>query len=511
MLTRRDFLRTGMMAGAYAGMAGLASGLAEAAEQGRYNVLFIVVDDLRPTLGCYGAPTIKTPNIDKLAASGTLFNRAYCQQAVCSPSRTSVMTGCRPDTTKIYNLEDHFRKFLPDAVTLSQLFKERGYRSLGFSKIYHPGLDDPASWSEPHWNPSAPHYLKPESIAARKEMAAQLKARGANLKDEVVERDPETGLALRIATNAAKLKGPAWEDADVPDNAYPDGVTAEKVIETLRGVKDQKFFLACGFLKPHLPFNAPKKYFDLYDPKDIKLAPNRFPPKDAPSQALTNWAELRAYTDIPDVGPMDNARARELIRAYYAATSYTDAQIGRVVDELDRLGLRDKTVIVLWGDHGWHLGEHSLWCKHTNFEIATRAPLIISAPGQKNRGAKTDALAEFVDIYPTICDLAGVPVPKHCEGISLKPVMDNPTREWKKAAFSQYPRPGNIMGYSMRTDRYRYTEWQNRDTGEAAAVELYDYKTDPGGNINVAGLPESREVVVQLSKQLRAGWKPARP
>ncbi len=510
MLTRRDFLKTGLMAGAYAGIAGMIPQFAQATEEGKYNVLFIAVDDLRPSLGCYGTPIVKTPNIDKLAASGTLFSRAYCQQAVCSPSRTSLLTGCRPDTTRVYNLEDHFRKFIPDVVTLPQQFKESGYHSQGFGKIYHGGLNDPASWSAPHWTPGGPGYLKPESIEAREKLAAKFKAQGAKMKNET-EIDPKTGLVLRATNNAAKLKGPAWEDPDVPDNAYPDGQTADKVIEALREIKDKRFFLAVGFLKPHLPFNAPKKYFDLYDPEDIKLPSNRFYPKDCPSLAVTNWGELRGYTDIPDIGPMDDKQARDLIRAYYAATSYTDAQIGRVVDELERLGLRDNTIIVLWGDHGWQLGEHDQWCKHTNFEEATRAPLIINAPGQKNRGAKTDALAEFVDIYPTLCDLAGVSIPEHCEGTSLKPVMDNPKRAWKKAAFSQYPRPRNVMGYSMRTDRYRYTEWVKRDTGEVVATELYDYEKDPLGNVNIAGASENKALVAKLSKQLKGGWKAARP
>jgi arylsulfatase A-like enzyme len=509
-MNRRDFLKTGLMAGAFAGLSSVLPDLAFGADEGKYNVLFIAVDDMRTTLGCYGAPVIKTPNIDKLAASGTLFRSAYCQQAVCSPTRTSLLTGCRPDTTKVYNLEDHFRKFIPDVVTLPEHFKQHGYYSAGFSKIYHGGLNDPQSWSVSHWTPNAPIYLKPESIEAKKKREEELKAKGAKLKNEVAEVDPKTGLPLRIVTNAAKLKGPAWEDPDVPDNAYGDGMTADKAIEVLRDSKDRKFFLAVGFNKPHLPFNAPKKYFDLYDPKDIKLAPNPDKPKDAPDVAFTTWGELRAYTDIPDVGPMDDKKARELIRAYYAATSYTDAQIGRVLDELDRLGLRDTTIIVLWGDHGWQLGEHSMWCKHTNFEEATHVPMIISAPGQKNKGAKTDALAEFVDIYPTLCDLAGIPTPSTCEGTSFAPVMSDPKRSWKKAAFSQYPRAGGVMGYSIRTDRYRYTEWQKQGS-DPVGIELYDYEGDPLGNVNVAGLPENKELVAKLSSQLKGGWRAAKP
>jgi len=512
MLTRRDFLRAGLMAGAYAGLSTVFPSVAFG-EEGKYNVLFIAVDDLRPTLGCYGVPVIKTPNIDAIAARGTVFTRAYCQQALCSPSRTSLLTGLRPDTTKVYNLEDHFRKFLPNVVTLPQYFKEHGYHTQGLSKIYHPGLDDPESWSVPHWAPKAPVYLKPESQEQRKKLEEELKAKGTKLTDEVVERDPKTGLPLRIVRRASVLKGPSWEDPDCPDNALADGKTADEAIRVLHEIKDKKFFLAVGFHKPHLPFVAPKKYFDLYrDEKDkIGLSPNPFPPKDCPEIALTNWGELRSYTDIPDVGPLSDDKALELRIAYYAAASYTDAQIGRIVNELDKLGLRDKTIIVLWGDHGWHLGDHSLWCKHTNFEMATRSPLIFSAPGQKNKGAKTDALAEFVDIYPTLCELAGLPIPSGLEGTSLVPVINNPKRPWKKAAFSQYPRPGNVMGYSMRTERYRYTEWIKRDNNEVVATELYDYETDPLGNENIASKPENKDLVARLSKQLHDGWKSSLP
>lgn len=498
------------MAGAFAGVASAFPQMAFGADDGRYNVLFIAIDDLRTTLGCYGAPVIKTPNIDALAARGTLFQRAYCQQALCSPSRTSLLTGCRPDTTKVYSLTDHFRKFIPDVVTLPQYFKQHGYVTQGLSKIYHPGLDDPDSWTIPHWDPKAPTYLKPESLAALKKRSEELAARNVVPKDKVLERDPKTGMAMAIKrqANVDKLKGPAWEDPDVPDNALADGKTADKAIECLRDLKDKKFFLAVGFHKPHLPFVAPKKYHDLYTLDQIKTAPNPLAPKDCPEVALTNWAELRAYTDIPDVGRMDDKKAKDLIKAYYAAASYTDAQIGKVVKELDKLGLREKTIIVLWGDHGWQLGEHSLWCKHTNFEEATHAPLIISVPGQKP--GKTSDLAEFVDIYPTLCELAGLPIPPGHEGTSLVPVIKNPKRPWKRAAFSQYPRPGKVMGYSMRTDHYRYTEWI-KDGKDVVGTELYDYTADPLGNVNVAGKPENKELVAKLAKMLHDGWKGAAP
>lgn len=508
-LNRREFLARG--AGASLLLGALPTWAAEEAKPApKRNVLFIAVDDLRPELGCYGAKHMNTPNLDKLAAGGIVFNRAYCQQAVCSPSRTSLLTGLRPDTTRIYELQTHFRRTIPHAVTLPQHFKAHGYHCVGLSKIYHGGLDDPASWSVPHWSPGGPGYGKPETLADIQKRAAQARAEGKDLGGKAVEKDTKTGLVLRVTAPAFRVRGPSWEDPDVPDNALPDGKTTDKAIEVLRQAKDKPFFLAVGYLKPHLPFVAPKKYFDLYPPDTLSLADNPFPPRDCPDIALTNWGELRAYSDIPPQGKLSDQKARELVRAYYASTSYVDAQVGRLLDELDKLGLADNTVVVLWGDHGWHLGEHGLWCKHTNFEIATRSPLLFRAPGQKKPGAKTDALAEFVDIYPTLCELCGLPLPEGLEGTSLAPVLDDPARPWKKAAFSQYPR-GKVMGYSLRTARYRYTEWQERPGGKAIARELYDYQADPAGNANIAEKPENAELVGQLSKLLNAGWRAALP
>jgi arylsulfatase A-like enzyme len=410
----------------------------------------------------------------------------------------------------VYDLQTHFRKFLPDVVTLPQCFKNGGYHTQGLSKIYHPGLDDPASWSVPHWAPRGPAYMKPESRAQQRTRAQQVRAQGARSVDQVLERDPRTGLALRVRSAPARLKGPSWEDPDVADNALNDGKTADRAIAVLRDLKSKPFFLATGFLRPHLPFVAPKKYFDLYPKSKISPADNPFPPRDCPEIALSSWGELRSYTDIPRLGALDESKSRDLIRAYYAATSYTDAQIGRVLNELDRLGLREKTIVVLWGDHGWQLGEHGQWCKHTNFEEATHAPLIVSAPGQKNAGAKTEALVEFVDVYPSLCDLAGLSAPAGLEGTSFKPVMTDPKRSWKKAAFSQYPRAGGVMGYSMRTDRYRYTEWAGADK-KLVGVELYDYTDDPKGNANVAASPDTKALAASLSEQLHEGWKGALP
>ena len=475
----------------------------------KYNVLMIAVDDLRPEAGCYGVPIIKTPHIDALASQGLLFNRAYCQQAVCSPSRTSLLLGRRPDTTRVYDLQTHFRKRLPDVITLPQYFKNHGYHTQGLSKIYHGGLDDPASWSVPHWSPSKPMYGKPETLADLNRRREEMRKKEGPAT-RVLEKDPKTGIPLRVSAPRYRVYGPAWEDPDVPDDALPDGETTNRAIELLRELKDRRFFLAVGYLKPHLPFVAPKKYYDLYRKDEIPLAPNPFPPEDCPPIALTNWGELRAYQGIPPTGPLPESMARDLVHGYFAATSYVDAQIGRLLAEVDRLGLRDSTIIVLWGDHGWHLGDHGLWCKHTNFESATRSLLIFRVPGQPHPGAKTDALVEFVDIYPTLCELCGLPIPEGLEGTSLVPLFENPVRPWKKAAFSQYPR-GKVMGHSMRTDRYRYTEWRPSAGGQPVAVELYDHVTDPQENVNLAGRPEYKELVAQLHQQLEAGWQAAKP
>jgi iduronate 2-sulfatase len=462
------------------------------AQSANYNVLFIAVDDLRPQFGAYGDRVVKSPNLDRLARQGVTFNRAYCQQAVCSPSRTSLMTGRRPDTTKVYDLVTHFRTNIPDVVTLSQHFKNNGYHAQSLSKIYHPGYNDEASWSVPHWTPRA----KGQGPAGQKAQAEQ------------------RAEAMKNGTDPSRARGLAWEAVDMADNQLQDGATADKAVEVLREVKDRPFFLAVGFLKPHLPFVAPKKYYDLYSTSEIKLASNPYPPKDAPPYALTGFGELRAYYGIPKKGPVSEQQARELIHGYYASISYMDAQAGRVLDELDRLGLREKTIVVLWGDHGWELGEHGEWCKHENYETSTHAPLLVSVPGLKTAGKKTNALVEFVDIYPSLADLCGLAKPAGVEGTSFKPVIENPDRPWKKAAFSQYPRNvpmhGRAMGYAMRTDRYRLVEWRalNDDFRE---YELYDHQTDPDENVNLAKQPEHAAKLKELLAQLHAGWQAATP
>jgi len=491
-ISRRSLLGAAVAA-AVGGMVHGTHPAAGAAPVGRKrNVLFIAVDDLRNELGCYGVKGVHSPNIDRLAARGTVFDRAYCQQAVCSPSRTSLLTGCRPDTTKVYDLQTHFRQHLPDVTTLPQHFKNHAYFTRSIGKIFHGGLDDKPSWSQPSPKAGRPMYSLEENKA-------------------LVARKTAAAAGKKFATPSARYNataGPAYECADVPDNTYSDGAIADAAVEMLREVKDKPFFLAVGFLKPHLPFVAPKKYWDLYRRDEIPRAANPFAPKDAPRFTLADWGELRAYEGMPKAGALTEEQARTLKHGYYACVSYMDAQVGRVLEELDRLGLRENTVIVLWGDHGWKLGEHGAWCKHSNVENDTRAPLICSAPGQKAPGRRTPGLVEFVDIYPSLCELAGLPLPSHLEGTSFAPLLDAPQRSWKKAAFSQYPR-GKVMGYSLRTDRYRFTRWLNQD-GSETARELYDHQTDPQENTNIAERPENQALVEELTQQMQAGWKAVR-
>ncbi|MCA9416501.1 MAG: sulfatase, partial [Candidatus Omnitrophica bacterium] len=413
----------------------------------------------------------------------------YCQQAICMASRASLLSGYRPDKGKIYN-KGPLYECIPDALSLNKHFLANGYETLTMGKIYHHRSDEKFGWSREAYHPEGEWEGRGYLAEDSKEMVREYDRQHPNAR--------RSGL------------GPAFEGPDVPDDAYIDGKLAQHAIEELNRVKDRPFFMAVGFKKPHLPFNAPKKYWDLYDESAIELADNPFVPKGAPEEALTNWGELRGYIGMPKEGDMPDDLARQLIHGYYACVSYTDAQVGKVLDELGRLGLSDNTIVVLWGDHGWKLGEHSMWCKHTNFELDTHSTLMISAPGMASRGKKTRALTEFVDIYPTLCDLCGLEKPEHLEGTSFAPLLENPDRPWKKAAFSQYPR-GDVMGYSMRTDRYRYTEWQKIKSHELVATELYDHQTDPDENVNVAGDPENAELVKSLNGMLREGYEGARP
>lgn len=490
-ITRRGFL-SAVAGGAAVSTCHPALSAAEAAGGGsgeRLNVLFIAVDDLRPQLGCYGQEQILSPNIDRLAGEGLLLERAYCQQAVCMPSRASLMSGYRPDKGEIYRCGPLYQH-VPDALSMNMHFQAHGYETISIGKIYHHRSDDSQGWSKPAYHPRG-----------------EWKGRGYM---------SEAGQAIALEYDRthpdAKRRGmgPAFEAADVPDNAYADGMSADRALEELNRLKDRPFFLATGFLKPHLPFNAPTKYWDLYPENEIDLAKNPLAPEGMPRYAGTSWGELRGYAGMPAKGPMPDDLARQLIHGYYACVSYMDAQVGRLLDELDRLDLRSNTVVMLWGDHGWKLGEHGMWCKHTNFEIDAHAPMTVSAPGMGAAGQTTSALTEFVDMYPTLCELCELPLPDHLEGTSMAPLLDDPEREWKSAAFSQYPR-GDIMGYSMRTERYRYTEWQDLKSGKVEAVELYDHEKDPAENVNGAELPENADTVKRLAEMLKAGWREAVP
>lgn len=484
-------------------------GRANAVEVERPNILFIVADDLRPDLGCYGCAAVHSPNIDRLASRGLVFDRAYCQVALCNPSRASVLTGRRPDATLVLDNGAHFRSALPGVVTLPQFFKQHGYHAQGIGKIFHPGCDDAPSWSVPHWDPQgSDEDAKGAALVEAMKLyyGPQGRAMVQRLAEEAIKggKDPQE-------LKRRDLLGPSWEAPDVADDELVDGRTAKRAVEVLREIKDRPFFLAVGFLKPHLPFVAPRRYWDLYPAEKIQFSANG-PPKDVPACALHDWTELRAFADIPRTGPLNDEQARQMLRGYRAATSYTDAQIGRVLDELDRLGLREKTIVIFWGDHGWQLGEHGLWCKHTNFEVATRAPLILSVRGMKSTNRHTGALVEFVDIYPTLAELAGLAPPAGLEGTSFAPLLNDPARPWKKAAFSEYLRPGKekFMGRSVRTDRWRYTEWANAK-GEGAGAELYDHQGDPAESENVAGRPAAKDVVSELAKVLQGGWRAALP
>ncbi len=486
-ITRRDFVRTasGAAVGALAAHPLLAAAMGgdSAASAKPKNILFIAVDDLRPQLGCYGHKQMISPNIDKLACEGMLMERSYCQVPVCGASRASLLKGLRPTPKRFLGYSTWAEKDAPDVDSLPRTLRKAGYTTISNGKVYHHAKDDLEAWSETPYRPQTgqpwPYYADPKS---REILAEHRKTR-------------------------KRGRGPAFEGFDAPDNQYPDGMIADKTIADIKrlSASGKPFFLACGFQKPHLPFTAPKKYWDLYKREAIDLADNPFRPKGAPDAALHNWGELRQYYGIPRQGPVSDETARSLIHGYYACVSFIDAQLGRVLKALDDAGLRDDTIVVLWGDHGWNLGEHGLWCKHCNFETSLHSPMIWRVPGVDGMkaGQRTAALTEYVDIYPTLCELTGVATPKHVEGLSLVPLMRRPDREWKNAAFSRY-----YGGDSIRTDRYRYTEYVDRE-GKPAGRMLYDHEKDPHENVNIAD--GHAALVTEMSNRLRAGWKEALP
>lgn len=398
-----------------------------------------------------------SPNIDRLADEGLLFERAYVQVPVCGASRASLMTGMYPTAERFVTYYTRASENAPGIVDIPGHFKSNGYRTISNGKTYHHQDDNSDSWYEIHRPPDFRVYLKPENQGKEFNQMA------------------------------------AWEDADVEDSAYPGGALADKVIADMRRTNKENipFFITAGFTKPHLPFNAPKKYWDLYDEAELALASNPFAPKGAPSNALHQWNELRdGYAGFPREGNVSDEMARKLIHGYYACVSYSDAMVGKLLDELDRLELRDNTIVVLMGDHGWQLGEHALWCKHALFNTSTLTPLMISAPGFK-QGQRTDALVEFVDIYPSLCELAGIPLPGHLQGRSFVPLLENPSINWKQAVFSRYR-----GGESVTTERFSYTRW---DDGNHM---LYDHAKDPDENVNVVDNPEYAKVVERLLRHI---------
>jgi len=448
------------------------------------NVLFIITDDLSTTLGCYGAEGVSTPNLDKLASRGRLFERAYCQASLCNPSRTSIMTGRRPHETNILANPPHFRGRYPRITTLPEHFKANGYHSVGIGKIYHNWGQsihgDPQSWSEPETNHWAAHYHDWYIPGRPYQMHFDIK------------------------------KGPAVQCEDVPDEAYVDGRTANAAVNKLRELKETPFFLAVGFWKPHLPYNAPKKYWDLYDRDDLPPVKCPAPVEGVPEIAYVNSNEARSYTDVPREGPISPKQKQELRHGYLAAISYLDAQVGKILDELDRLELADNTIVVFLSDHGYHAGEHGQFGKWTNFEIGTRVPLIIAAPGMARRGASTKSIVELVDLYPSLLELAGLSPPGRQElaGVSLAPILEDPEAEVKNWAVSQISRPlwagpdYEVVGSTLRTPRLRYNQWADRKTGEVLAEELYDLSDDSWNADNLANAARHSDKREQLRKML---------
>lgn len=501
------------------------------------NVLLIMADDLRPWLGAYGAKPLQTPNLDRLADAGMVFERAYCQDAVCGPSRASLLTGLRPDTTGIFDNDTHFRTRNPATLTLPQHFRNHGYRTQAIGKIFHPSfaqayvgtrMDDPPSWSEPTWFPPPQYYHTEAGMALAQ--ATFLRRPGCGMYQGATCIHNRLQEAIELTPpQRALFGGDEWkrhfvqaalcEAPDVPDNVLGDGQIADRAIATLEGMKDQPFFLAVGFLRPHVPFVAPKKYWELYRREDFTPVGNGAAPAGLSRSTYPTTHDHGAYEGAPPEGPLDDDQARALMHGYAACVSFVDAQAGRVLDALKRLGLADNTIVVFLGDHGYHLGEQGRWGKQTCYETATRAPLIVSAPGMKASSQHTRALVEFVDLFPTLCELAALPAPEVLEGSSFAPLLDAPALPWKRAAFSQFPdpvrvsrpevlaQPGDLMGRAVRTDRYRLVVWEHvLDPARIEEVELYDYIHDPGETTNIADEPAEAETLAAMMSILREGW-----
>lgn len=432
------------------------------------NVLFIAIDDFRPEIASYGVNRAVTPHIDRLAKRGVRFDRAYCNIAVCGASRASLMSGLLPTPTRFTSYLTRKDKDAPNVPSLAMSFKKAGYHTVTNGKIYHHKGDDAQAWSEPDW---------------RSEKSGLWYAKQKN-------RDLNT---------ARRSRGPAYESADAADDQYPDHITVSKTIADLQRLAkgEQPFFVACGFMKPHLPFVAPKRYWDLYPSDKVKLAGNMYFPKGLSSVFNYTWGEMRSYHAIPKKGPVSDAAAKELIRGYGACVSFIDVQVGRLLDEIDRLEIADNTIILLWSDHGWQLGEHGFWCKHTNFEVATRIPMIVVAPGV-NGARSTSRFVESIDVYPTLCELAKLQLPSHLQGKSFVPLLRDVNAKHRDKVFTRH---GN--GDAVRTERFCYMEMRaKRGAAALQGVGLFDLEKDPNENRNVAEDPAYAQDVKRLQMLL---------
>jgi iduronate 2-sulfatase len=461
----------------------------------RPNVLLILVDDLKPAIGAFGDKNAKTPNLDMLAGRGMRFDLAYCNQAVCAPSRFTLMLGSHSTSTGLYGLGSQLRQIIPDAVTMPQHFAKHGYRTESLGKVFHIGHGnhgDPDSFGVPHFHDKVIEYLDPASTEG-----------GKLTREEAYFTNQKLGSIKSLP------RGAAFESPDVADIEYADGRVAAETIKRLQAAKALRqkkgtpFFITAGFARPHLPFSAPKKYWDLYDRAKLPLPKFEQLPADSPGVAGKRGGEINNYAPVPlDNSQIDEDLKRNLIHGYYASTSFADAQIGKVLQELDRLELTNNTIVVLWGDHGFHLGDLGIWTKHTNYEQANRIPIVISAPGVTKAGSATNQPAESVDIFPTLAELAGLPAPKGpqpIDGISLVPVLKDPKQRVRSHAYHAYPR--RKLGRSIRTERYRLVQWLgNGDDQSTAEYELYDYQTDPLETKNLAA--DKPNVVAELKKIL---------
>ncbi|AWB68959.1 iduronate-2-sulfatase [Saccharobesus litoralis] len=469
------------------------------------NVLMILVDDLKPALGVYGDPIAISPNIDKLAAQGMRFERAYVNQAVCMASRYNLMLGSRSTSSGLYNFGVSLRERYPQALTLPQLFKSAGYHAEAMGKVYHIGhgtIDDTASWSRPHRADKVIEYILPQSTG------------GTITREEGMF----TNASWRDGINNMKRpRGAAWEAPDVLDEAYADGRIATHAVNRLHELKKsgQKFFMAVGFARPHLPFSAPKKYWDAYDPAKFAMPQFINDPKGAPQFAVKRQMEINNFTPVNPKKRIvkDEALTRNLIHGYYASMSYMDAQLGRVIDALKVTGLDKNTIVVLWGDHGYHLGDHGSWTKHSNYEQATHIPLLMVVPGVTEPGSVTKQITETVDIYPTLAELAGISIPKTqqaIDGTSMLPVLQNANKRLRDHAYHVWRNP-RYTGLAIRTERYRLVKWLS-NKGLEPIIELYDYQQDPLETENVASkmpqLVQKLEATLAKHPQHAALFKP---